>query len=120
MTGKKIRELRISRGWSTRGFAEKLGVAHSMVDRYENGKSKPRPEMMEKIAQLFGVGLGELTNSKPIKITGVKFDAKRYEQSLTDSRQLDEDSKTLINLMIDELLEKKKLKDYKAKVEQLA
>lgn len=120
MIGTKIKELRLSRNWTTRGFAEQLGVAHAMVGKYENGQSTPRPEMLERIAKLFNVTIAELTNSKPIKITGVRFDAKRYEQSLKDSRQLDEDSKTLINLMIDELLEKKKLKDYKAKIEQLA
>lgn len=119
MIGKKIRELRISRNLSTRGFAEDLGVAHAMVQKYESGKSKPRPAMLEKIAKLFNVTLAELTSSEPIKITGVRFDAKHYEQSLIDSRQLDEESKTLINLMIDELLEKKMLKEYKAKIEKL-
>lgn len=119
MLGKKIKELRISRGLTTRKFAKELGIAYGMVNRYESEATTPRPEMLERIAKLFGVTLGELTNSKPIKITGVKFDSKRFEQSLTDSRQLDEDSKTLLNLMIDELLEKKKLKEYKAKVEQL-
>lgn len=119
MIGSKIKELRISRGWTTRGFAEKLGVAHAMVHKYELGGSQPRPGMLEKIAKLFGVTLAELTDSKPVKITGIKFDAQRFEQALSDSRQLDEESKTLINLLIDKFLEKKKLQDYKNNIEKL-
>lgn len=120
MIGKKINELRMSRGWTTRVFAKKLGVTQGMVIKYESGQSRPRPEKLVKISTIFEVSLAELTNSKPIKITGIIFDPKRYEQSIADSRQLDEESKTLINLMIDELLEKKKLKDYKDEIQKLA
>lgn len=119
MIGDKIKELRISRNWTTRGFAEKLGVAHAMIRRYENGETIPRPGMMQRIATLFEVTLSELTNTKPMKLTGIAFDPKRYEQLLADSRQLDEDSKTLVSFLIAELLEKKRLKDYKSKIEQL-
>lgn len=119
MIGKKINGLRISRGLTTRRLAKELGTSSSCISKWERGESIPRSAMIERIATYFGVTIGELTDSKPLKINGVKFDPIRFEQSLSNSRLLDEDSKTLINIMIDQLLEKKKLFDYKAKIEQL-
>lgn len=120
MIGNKIKELRIARGWTTRAFAEHLGITYAMVHRYESGQSMPRPRTQERIAKIFGITLAELNNTEPIKLSSVKFDAKSFEQALVDCRQLDEETKTIINLLINEFLEKKKLKEYKSKIEQMS
>lgn len=120
MLGEKIKKLRTSRNWTTRALAERIGTAQGMIPRYESGEAVPRAGVIEKLAKAFGVPLADLVNEKPVELTGEKFDAKRFERSIIDLRQLDEHSKTLVSLLIDELIEKKKLKDYHAAVNQMS
>lgn len=119
MIGEKIKQLRISRNWTTRALAEKIGTAQGMIPRYESGDAIPRSAIVQKIAKAFDVPISDLLDEKPVVLTGAKFDAKRFERSILDLRQLDEKSKTLVSILIDELIEKKKLKDFKSAIDKM-
>lgn len=47
--GKLIRALRLEAGLTQEQLAAQLGVTHSSVGRWENGRSKPSPLAMQKV-----------------------------------------------------------------------
>ena len=49
----------------------KMGVSQQLVSKWETGKSVPRPAMLIKLADIFGVTVDELLRE------GVKQDADR-------------------------------------------
>ena len=51
----KIAELRSRLGLTQEQFAHEVGVTFSTVNRWENGKGKPSPLAMRRIADLRGV-----------------------------------------------------------------
>ena len=55
-----IRKLRRALDITQRELAEKLGVERSTVAKWEEGKSKPRAEMLAKIAQVLNCSVDEL------------------------------------------------------------
>ena len=58
---KKFRELREKRGLSTAAADEVFGLMRGTVVNWENGFSEPEEELLEDIAQFFGVRISELT-----------------------------------------------------------
>jgi len=56
--GAKLKELRLERNWTHRDLAEKVGVVHPNISRWEGGKSLPRRVHVEKLAKIFKVKLG--------------------------------------------------------------
>lgn len=50
--GQLIRELRLETGLTQEQFAAELGVTYSSMNRWENGRSKPSPLAMQKIAEM--------------------------------------------------------------------
>lgn len=56
----KIRDLRKKRGWTQEELGDKLGINKVTVSGYESGKRQPTPEMLSKIADLFGVSVDAL------------------------------------------------------------
>ncbi len=58
--GKRIREIRKARGWSSDKLAEKVGTAGAYIREIELGKRRPSLKMLEKIAQALGVSVAEL------------------------------------------------------------
>ncbi len=114
MIGDKIKKLRESRNWTIRVLAEKIGVTQGMIPRYESGKASPRGDVIQSIADAFGIPLSDLLDEKtPISLVSEKYDPRKFERALADARQLDEHTKTIVALLIDEFIEKKKLKDYR-------
>ena len=53
----KIRELRKRKGWTQEEFGDMLGINKVTVSGYENGKRQPTPDMLSKMADLFGVSI---------------------------------------------------------------
>lgn len=51
----KLKELRTERGWRQKDVAEKLGISVQVYGNYENWINRPDPEMLCKMADLFGV-----------------------------------------------------------------
>lgn len=51
----RLIKARSDRGWSQADLANESGVAAAQVSRYEQGRSKPRPEVIAKLARALGV-----------------------------------------------------------------
>lgn len=58
--GKRIKELRKSKGLTQIEFAEKAGIAVNSLRLYESGKRQPRLYQLGKIAKCFGMSVFEL------------------------------------------------------------
>lgn len=48
--GKKIRSLRLDKGWTQKKLAIESVVSENAIKQYENGKRQPKTEYLEKIA----------------------------------------------------------------------
>lgn len=49
----RLKELRIQRGLYQKDVATKLGVDRTTYVKYENGRSEPNHEMLQKLADIF-------------------------------------------------------------------
>lgn len=58
--GKRIKELRKSKGWTQKELALKSGVAEITIRQYESDKRQPRLEQLKHIAKVFNLYVGEL------------------------------------------------------------
>lgn len=56
----RIKDLRQSKGWSQQDFASRLGVAQSVIARYESGQKMASSDTLIDIANLFGVSIDYL------------------------------------------------------------
>lgn len=54
-TAKKMREIRLARGYSQKAVADRLGMDRSAYTCFEMGKSVPSSAVLEKLAKLFNV-----------------------------------------------------------------
>ncbi len=55
-----LRQLRQARGWTQEDLAEQVGVGRKQVQAWERGEHLPRPATWQRLADLFGVGVGEI------------------------------------------------------------
>lgn len=49
--GKRIRQLRLQRGWSQRALAARTGMRGSQISKHETGLSDPKPVILSRIAE---------------------------------------------------------------------
>lgn len=52
---RELRGLRVGAGMTQQELANKLGVTHISVSRWETGKSIPSPKYIKEMADMFGV-----------------------------------------------------------------
>lgn len=71
--GNFIYTLRVENGLTQAEVAQRLGVSAAAVSKWENGSTKPRYEMLLKLAEIFQVSTEELIN-------GEKADREPLEQ----------------------------------------
>lgn len=57
---KKLRNVRIKRGYTVRGLADELGVHYSLVSYWETGKRNPKSVNKSKLEEVLGVPYYEL------------------------------------------------------------
>lgn len=55
-----MRAMREKKDMSQQAVALEIGVERSTVARWESGKSRPRAELLPKLAKLFGCSIEEL------------------------------------------------------------
>lgn len=60
MFEKKLRQLRLERGITQAGLAEKIGVSPSTVGMYEQGRRRPDVKTVAEIASVLGCSTDEL------------------------------------------------------------
>lgn len=56
----KLKILRVEKGMSQSDLAQALGTTQVTVSAWETGRSTPRPPMMQKIADYFGVSKDDI------------------------------------------------------------
>lgn len=61
--GDKIRDLRKNRGLTQAQLAERLGVSQQTIGQWETGKSSPKIQSINKLAQALGVYASALIDS---------------------------------------------------------
>ena len=72
--GKSIRQLRIQNHMTQDELAQKLFVTRQTVSNYENGKSKPDVEMLERIAEVLHTDIQTVIyGPQPVKIPGIVY-----------------------------------------------
>jgi transcriptional regulator with XRE-family HTH domain len=55
-----LRQLRQARGWTQEQVARWLGVNQVTVSKWEHGVAVPRVRTRQRLADLFGVGVGAI------------------------------------------------------------
>lgn len=58
---RRLTELRIAKGWSTKDLADRIGMPESYVEAIESGKSMPGLMTMIVLASHLGYGLRDFT-----------------------------------------------------------
>lgn len=58
--GTVIERLRLARGWSQDGLAERVGITKSSLSRMEHDAQWPRPETLEALAEALEVKIYQL------------------------------------------------------------
>lgn len=56
-----LKRHRLSKGWTQRQLASKVGRTHTAVSLWESGKSLPDPDIFPKLARVLGIPPLELT-----------------------------------------------------------
>lgn len=102
--GKRIKELRLAKGWTQAALAETLGCESMTVSRYERGEYAPSIEVLGQVASALGVGMDEFfTNQDEAEPT-----ATNLRHDLCDiAYQADDDSLKEIVVAAKKILAKK-------------
>lgn len=69
MLSENIKTLRKQKGYSQQQLADKLNVVRQTVSKWEKGYSVPDADLLEKLADIFEVEVGELLGNEPIPET---------------------------------------------------
>lgn len=103
--GKKVAQLRKLRDWTQEELAQKVNVHKSHVSRWESGHMTPRVETLQRLSEIFNVGLEELTgeHSNPVL-------ARDANQMVRDIELLAEDDRMVVRKVIDAMLTKLKMR----------
>lgn len=64
LDGRKVTELRETKGWSQAQFARLVGLARATMSQFENGVKQPSAETTLAMARLLGVDFSEITSVK--------------------------------------------------------
>jgi len=64
--GKRVRELRKTRGWKQDELGKKLGTSGVVVGCYERGEMMPSIEVVQKMAEAFGVTVDYLVGEQEV------------------------------------------------------
>jgi transcriptional regulator with XRE-family HTH domain len=81
---KRLRTLRLERGWTQERAAEKCGIGYKLFQLYELGiKKNPSLQSLEKIAHGFGLDVSELLAPNLPKVRLIKAGAKKPKSKRT-------------------------------------
>ena len=86
----RLVKARSGHGWSQAELAEVSGVAPAQISRYELGKSKPRTEVVAKLAKAMAVSFDWLAYGKGEIEAGVDVPKYPSRQKFLTSIELDE------------------------------
>lgn len=86
MIAERLKQLRMARGLSLDGLVEQMGgvVTKQAISKYENGKARPTPTVLQSLAGALGVKAAELLKAPDI---AVEFIAYRKGSGLRKKEQ---------------------------------
>jgi transcriptional regulator with XRE-family HTH domain len=67
MIAEKLKEYRLKGNWSQDDLAKKMNVSRSLVAKWEQGRSNPTADDLDKLAELFAIKPEELASYKDLK-----------------------------------------------------
>ena len=94
---KKLKQLRINRGWSQGQLAKKIGIEHNRISRYENGALWPTLELLVRIANVYEVSLDYLIRD----VKGVPLSRVGNPELLKKVEEVEQLSQNEQNAVID-------------------
>ncbi len=90
MLSQRIRQLRLARSWTLEGLSAEMGgiVTKQALQKYEQGKTKPSPVVMNKLAAALGVKAAHLWAEPDVRVEFIAFRKgarlpKREEERVT-------------------------------------
>ena len=83
----KLRALRRQRGMTQADVAEQLGISKSAISMYEQGNREPELELLERIADLFGVSVNVMLGRRDPSLNDDP-ELTEYLESLRDRPEL--------------------------------
>ncbi|MEC0180261.1 helix-turn-helix transcriptional regulator [Paenibacillus peoriae] len=96
--GNRIAELREHKGLKQEELAQSLGITRAALSHYEKNRRKPDFEILNKLADIFGVTIDYLVGRTSHPATILDSDVKEFVDQLELS---DEDILQRFNLTID-------------------
>ena len=86
--GKRLRALRISKGWTQAQLSARLGVTKSVVSAYETAMRYPSYDILIRIAALFSVSSDYLLGieaAQTLDVTGLSAEHVQLVRQLVDA-----------------------------------
>jgi len=74
--GAKLKSARVAAGMSIRGLADKVGLSHSAIHKYESDRDVPGSEIMIRLCRALGVKLGWLMRESSFSLSQPAFRCK--------------------------------------------
>lgn len=114
--GKSLREYRKRQGWNQQFIADQLNIDRSTYSYYESGRTSPSIDSLIRLSKIFNVSVDELLNVQRNEPLVVAENPPPYDPApqiaLTQAerariikmRQLDNESREMIDKLIDEQL----------------
>lgn len=84
--GTNIRKLREKSGLTQPQIADKVNVSKQSISNWETGLKAPRMGALQKLADIFGVSIGDITDEHPVE-KSVPEQINRIISKLTTDRQ---------------------------------
>lgn len=105
--GTRIAKLRRLNDLRQEEFAEKVGIHVTHVSRLENGKMRPRPHTLARIAEVFHMSVDELLSdgSQPAPTLNDPQLLKTFQMA----EELDADDRHILFRMVHALVTKKRM-----------
>ena len=76
-----IKGIRKMLGLTQEQFASELGIKRSLIGAYEEGRAEPRLELLSKMAELGGISVDSLMNTRSLSNAKL-VDTKRFRNSI--------------------------------------
>ena len=83
--GAVVSFLRVYHGWTQLELAERAGTGKTRISTWENGKQKPRPDSVQKLARAFGVPAASLYGLQHALWSYVRSHPTDFEGLLRDA-----------------------------------
>ncbi len=103
--GSKIIELRKARNWSQEDLAKQIKSSRIMIGKYERNDNSPSIEVLLKLAKAFNVSVDYLLGEGQLS----NYD-KEVLKRINDIEQLDEETKSKLFFLIDNVIQNFKTK----------